>query len=485
MPTEVTHVFGRDSLLNLAGRAIPLLVALASVPATVAVLGVERFGILALIWTVHIYFGAYDVGLGRATTKFVAETLDAKDDRRSADVIWGATAVQLFIGLFLGLITILIARSVATRVLNVPLNLIEETTASLYLLAPVVPILLVLSSLRGALEGALRFDLSNIIKTSSNTAIFLLPLFAGHLGFGLPGIALSLLVGQLVASITAYVFCRQVLPGLRSRPRTTRSTAMQLAAYGGWVTASGLLGPVFAYMDRFVIASVITVASVTYYAVPYDMITRLWAVPASIVSASFPRLGVLDSKQDFVGMESMVRRSLKWIALVVGPITLLASLVPRELLGIWMGSGFAARAADPLRLLGIGVFLSSFAHVPYSLIQARNRPDLITKLQLLEIVPHVWFAWFAITRWGILGAAIAWAVRAGIDAAALFLLAMRMGGLSSASFAAAWRTSMLVVGLGLLALIPLSAIGPSWQRIAWVLLVSIVSIPLVWKIAPK
>ncbi|MCI0403070.1 MAG: flippase, partial [Acidobacteria bacterium] len=45
------------------------------IPPIIAGLGAERFGLLALAWAVLGYFNIFDLGLGRATTKFVAESL--------------------------------------------------------------------------------------------------------------------------------------------------------------------------------------------------------------------------------------------------------------------------------------------------------------------------------------------------------------------------------------------------------------------------
>src|SRR5271165_6731772 len=64
-----------NTILNLVGQALPLLVGVFTVPIILKGLGIERFGLLALCWVVLGYFGMFDLGLGRATTKAVAELL--------------------------------------------------------------------------------------------------------------------------------------------------------------------------------------------------------------------------------------------------------------------------------------------------------------------------------------------------------------------------------------------------------------------------
>jgi len=96
---EVRAVVARNTVLNLLGLTLPLVVAIATVPITVRALGVERFGILALAWIVLGYFGLFDLGLGRATTRFAAEALSLGQTDRFARLMWTSIGLQAGLGL--------------------------------------------------------------------------------------------------------------------------------------------------------------------------------------------------------------------------------------------------------------------------------------------------------------------------------------------------------------------------------------------------
>jgi len=51
-----------NTLWNLAGTLLPLLVGLVAVPLLLRSLGIERFGMLSLIWMLTGYFGLLDSG---------------------------------------------------------------------------------------------------------------------------------------------------------------------------------------------------------------------------------------------------------------------------------------------------------------------------------------------------------------------------------------------------------------------------------------
>jgi O-antigen/teichoic acid export membrane protein len=64
-------LLARNAFYNFLGQAVPLLAAVVSVPYVIHGLGPERFGLLSLAWVVLGYFTIFDLGLGRATTKFI------------------------------------------------------------------------------------------------------------------------------------------------------------------------------------------------------------------------------------------------------------------------------------------------------------------------------------------------------------------------------------------------------------------------------
>ncbi len=57
---------------SLAGLTLPLVVAALTIPALLAHLGAERFGMLALAWGLVGYAAALDLGVGRAVTHRIA-----------------------------------------------------------------------------------------------------------------------------------------------------------------------------------------------------------------------------------------------------------------------------------------------------------------------------------------------------------------------------------------------------------------------------
>src|SRR5712691_11098433 len=96
---EITgKLLARNWILNLAGQAVPLVVGLVTIPYLIRGLGTERFGVLSIAWVLLGYFGLLDLGLGRATTKFVAECLGKGDTGRLPGFVWTSLWSQVLFG---------------------------------------------------------------------------------------------------------------------------------------------------------------------------------------------------------------------------------------------------------------------------------------------------------------------------------------------------------------------------------------------------
>jgi O-antigen/teichoic acid export membrane protein len=181
---------------------------------------------------------------------------------------------------------------------------------------------------------------------------------------------------------------------------------------------------VLVYLDRFVIGSLLSVAWVAYYATPYEMVTKLLIVPGAIMSVLFPAFASTH-RHNREEMVQLFRRGASYVTLLLFPVVLLVVTFADEGLRLWLGADFALHGAPVLRWLAVGVFLNAVAQVTFTLIQGVGRPDLSAKLHLIELPLYVPLLWFAISRYGILGAALAWTARVALDGVMLCWVAYR------------------------------------------------------------
>jgi len=417
---------GRNALLNFVGLAVPLGVAAFVFPVLTRALGPARFGLLGMSWAFLEYLTLFDIGLGKATVRYVADAVARGQERDISQIAAVSLTTQLALGAGAGLLLALCVDPLVHHVFRVDAALTGEATRLFLVVAANLPIVLAMTTLRGVLEGAQRFDVSNLIKIPASAGAVVIPAVFAYAGYPLPVMLLAVLVWRTLACLVTVLAIRRVLPGFQlERPASWRQLR-GLISFGGWVAVSGVISPLLVYFDRFALSARAGLTAVGYYTAPYEGVTRLLMIPNSLINALFPLLTGLGVSAALVQIDRLFASSMRLLLVLMAIPALIALLFASQLLLWWMGPAYADHAAMALRILSIGVLINALAHVPYTFLEASGRPDVPAKFHLLELVIHVPLAWYLVGAYGITGAAIAWTVRVALDTTLLLSAARRI-----------------------------------------------------------
>jgi O-antigen/teichoic acid export membrane protein len=182
------------------------------------------------------------------------------------------------------------------------------------------------------------------------------------------------------------------------------------------------------------------------------MVTRLWVFPASLITTLFPAFSALETEPQ--RREALAARSVKFILIALAPVVVALLALAPDVLRLWLGPEFALQSTYALQILAVGVLLNSLAWIPYALLQAAGRPDLPARFHLLELPLQAVLVWWLVGSFYITGAALAWTLRVGVDAALLFGACGRLSLLSGRALAAHRlpQTGLLATAAGAAAL---------------------------------
>ena len=405
----------RNSLINLAGALAPLLLLLVSVPLYLGTVGDARYGVLVIVSVLLGYFGTFDLGLGRATANQIAKM----DGDRAADramVLWTALLLNLAFAGAAAVVFLFAADLLIGTVFKLPSGLRSETLAALPWMAAAVPLATTSSVLRGALEGRERFVAANALGILGIALFQLVPLAIAYMrGPNLTWLIAGATIATLVTTLVSFVACWEHVR-LATSVRFDRGRARMLLRYGGWVTVTGAVGPLLTVLDRLVIAATLGARAVTQYTVPFALVARIELLPSSVARALFPRFSALPGDEAAV----LGRRALLGLAAVATPAVVLVLVLVEPFLAAWVGPALAETAAPVAAILLLGLWLNGLAYIPFALLQGQGRPDVPAKLHVLELPPYLLALWLGLSLFGVEGAAWAWSIRAGADAALLF-----------------------------------------------------------------
>ncbi len=408
------------------GNVLPLLAGLMLFPVIISAYGLERFGLLTLAWSLVGYFGLFDLGLSRALTQQVSMLLaQGQDETDIAELVRTSFRLMWILGLVGGAVLWLAVPFIVTNLLHVSVLLRTETVVAFSVLSISIPIVVHTSALRGILESLHLFKEASLIRMVMGVGTFLGPFLASFFSTSLVGAIYALIVVRIVVWIL-HIVCVNRSDILN--PITTsfhRRWIKPLFQFGSWMTLSNIIGPLMVYLDRFVIASMLGVASVAYYVAPYEVVTKLLVVPVAISGVLFPLFSQHFSSQPNIVI-NMLDKGVRYVLMLLFPVSIILVAFSPQWLGLWLGSSFSLESSDVVTWLVAGVLVNSAAQIVFAKVQGAGRSDLTAKLHLLELLPYLLLLWTLLKEYGVVGAAMAWCARASVDFFGLVYIAYRL-----------------------------------------------------------
>ena len=414
----------RNTLWNLFGSAAPMVIGFASIPYIYQQIGIERIGVLTLIWALIGYFSIFDFGLGRAITQRIASRASHQTEKQKSITATTGVFLTLLIGIVGSLVGFAAIEWGGVSWINSAKNLNQEIYSSLLLACLAIPATTATAGLRGILEGEQRFKAINLLKIILGLSNFLGPIAS----IALFGPRLDYTVGSLVLARYLILFAHYLI-SLKNisniRDSLSLDESKNLFQFGGWMTLSNIIGPLMVVVDRFLIANFLGAAVVAYYSIPADFMIRLLVLPAAITATLFPIFSKDISEKNYINSKALYKKSMQIIFLLMGGVAAFIIIGADFGIGIWLGSEFAEKSAVVASVLAVGILFNSMAQIPHAYIQASGDARSTALIHVFESAFYIPTLLFLMHLHGILGASIAWMLRALLDLVLLNARAMR------------------------------------------------------------
>lgn len=429
-------------LWNFFGNGWLLILAFFATPFIVHRLGVDFYGILALVGITVGYFAFLELGLGYAMVKYISQYVAQEEKGKIRKTFWSCMLVYFFIGSFGTIIIILSAPILVDKLFNIPQDSKEMALFALRFGA----IGFLLSMLSGATSGVLRaigrFDFLNrigIVLGTIQTGLIVLLL---AIGLSLREIIIATLLVQTLGIVIYFFFARKFLPYLKG-PCWDTATFFNLLRFGGFVTISSFTGPILVNIEKIFLTALRPIAALTYYSVPYSITTRLSIIPSSLSAVLFPAFSFLNGSKDKRAIKELHYRGTLYILLLLGFPVLFFALFSRLFLTAWMGADFAMQSTDIMIILSFAILINALASPSFVAIQGLGKPSQPALFHVIETIIHIPVSYLLIRHLGGVGAAWAWFIRVSIDTILLQRASCRILGVNPLT----WFRSLVFRGI--------------------------------------
>jgi len=399
----------RNVLANFAGGIWTACLTLLVTPIQIHLLGIEAYGVIGFIATLQIVVGVLDLGLSSTLTREIAADHSAgwggsQTLLRTATSVYWSFAALIGVGLYLS------SGALARRWFNPGTFDLTTLTQAVEAAAIYLALRWPIALYTGVLAGTQRMDVLNVIKVASVSArllggIVVLLIWRDLIAF------LAWTVVSAMLEVVLYVFtAHRVMPSLRWRPGFSVAAVRAVAGFSSQLGLISILGVGLSQVDRLMISKMLPLDQLGYYSLAYTAATAISLVISSLSAALMPSFAASHGAGARDALIARYRSANEIMLYVTGLVLFSLAFFGRPLLSLWVSAPAAAQAWLPLAMLACGFWLSAAVSNPYTLCIASRKahgPLIITIVTGTFYVPLMYWA---ILRWGIVGAAFAWVV---------------------------------------------------------------------------
>lgn len=228
----LTASIGKNTLFGVGGNLVHVLARIVVVPVMIRHLGLDGYGIWAVLMSIAAYITLGGAGVKSAFQKYVAEATGTGDYDRASWLLSTGTAAVLLLSVVVLVPLAVFSHSLAVAV-GVPASFLVPASQAIRYLAITAIVVNVSQTYQSILMGAHRIDLReklNVVLDLLNAAATIALLYAG---FGLLAIAVVFCVYQIAGGLLWYLYSRRILPEVRITSKfVTRTVVKELVRFG-------------------------------------------------------------------------------------------------------------------------------------------------------------------------------------------------------------------------------------------------------------
>ena len=401
--------FRANIVANLGGAAWIAGLTIAITPLQIRLLGIEAYGLVALISVLQIAVAVLDLGLSATVTRQIAADAPHRN-KSSLDLIDTASTVYWLIALLIAAAIYAGAPVLAANWFRGATLSQTEVTQGIQLIAAYVALRWPVAFYAGVLSGVQRMDVLNVIKAGSVTlrlggGLVLLLIFPSLMAF------LSWFVASAMLELLGYaIACYRLLPGMSMQPRFSLATVRQVWRFSAAMNLIAIISVFLTQTDRFVVGTLLGLEALGYYSLAYNTAHGIALIPLAISGASLPAFSSAFGRDDEEQLRSRQDKASQVIIYTVVLPCFALVFFGHDILRLWVGVQEADASWAALLLLAVGFLLNAIVYTSYIVAIACGRPGLVLKVNLVGLALYLPSLYVGTLYFGIEGAAACWLV---------------------------------------------------------------------------
>lgn len=399
----------KNSLNNLSGYLIPIAIYLFTIPFFISKLGQELYGSWIIISSLAGITSMLNLGLPDATVKFVSEYYLNKDNESLYRIIRSTFFLSIILGLiilFFGLFLL----PICLKFYDIPEQFRIPAHNALRIAIIATSLNVISSNMISLFKGMQEFRFSSfliilreVIKAVTTVALL-------TFGFGIFAMALGVLGGALISLIMATISIAKYFPLHVIRPKFDKISFRYIFDFSLLSFMTTVSALVKVNIGNLLIGRFLGVANVPYFSVPFSIYNQLIMFSGNIMHILFPAFSSFNSRGEKITSKKVYISANKIAILLSSIIAAVAFLLSERILIIWLGSDFAEKSSNVLKILMIISSIVCLNTVSYNLLMGFGRIKTICLISIINTIMIVVSSLLMIQKYGIIGGALVYII---------------------------------------------------------------------------
>lgn len=402
--TGSIHSFGTSTMSNWGVFLINFIIGFLLAPILIRHLGDKGYGTWNLVFAIGGYYGFLRLGMGAALIRYIPFYLGKRDYSAFDEIISTSLAIYGFAGILIISITIMFKKYIA---------LFFRLGADFETLLIIIGIAFGLECITRMFDSAVRareaFFEANIISCSVAILRGIGLFYCVKLNYGLIQMGFVQLAVTSLSAILCLLLFLRLFPDINFSYRYINKHQMRKLVSFGILALITSLARFRFHADKIIIAKILSLDSVTYYAIAVIIMSNYKEIITSMTRVFRPRFGFFDGENNYNESVTLFLQGSRINAIISSWITLLIIVLGSPLISIWIGKEYGS-AWKILMILSLGYTVGHSQNICNSLLAGHGRQGILAIFAAFEITVGIFLGIYLAKRIGITGIAIGNAV---------------------------------------------------------------------------
>jgi O-antigen/teichoic acid export membrane protein len=378
----------RNAVVGGIARIITLAVGLALTSYLVSRLGVDRFGVWALVSVVTGVVGLFDLGLKTSFVKFLAE-VQARGDAEATRAILSTGFFSYLVFAALVGAALLAAPERLMDALRIPAALRAEAYATFLIGTAGFLVSAVLAVFPAVCDARQRMDLMHALGLVCLVIGAGLTVAAVEAGFGLRGVALAQFASIVLFYALSIAVARWMIGPFGLSPwRVSPAWLRRLFPFGLKLYVSSICDTVNRQLDKLLFSRWLGLSFVSSYELALRLVSNAGSPQQFLAAALLPATSYLRATGEEERLLRMYREGTRWLALVGVPPFAFVALNGSAIMRAWIGRIDTMAVAVVLALTA-GYLINTLTNAAAFICQGIGRPEIQAAQSALQLVLNV------------------------------------------------------------------------------------------------